>query len=314
MNAHRVIQMRLVGLGLALLFAFPAVYVAAFDDPSPHGLRVGVVGGPAALQNARAALDPERFDAVPYSSQSSAIAALRGDRVRGALTLAPDSATVAIASAYGMPVTQAVKEALTAAAARTEMPVRVVDVRPLPHHDSRGLSPFFTIMAAGIASLLFAVLLTLLARPLSLRHRLTACLAVAALGGLVVAFTVEVVVGALDGSFLGVAGILALFVAGVVLCVHGLGRLAGPAGLALGGALFLLVGTSSTGGGVTYQLQPAFYRAVSQLLPNGAAVAAVRNEVYFGGGHMAGALAVLGAWAAAGLALLVIVPKVKEPT
>jgi hypothetical protein len=307
-------QMRLVGLGLALLFAFPAVYVAAFDDPGPHGLRVAVAGGTAALERTRAALDPEQFDAIPYSSESAAIAALRDGRVRGAVTLLPGSATVAFASAYGMPITQAVKEALSAVAARNGTPARVIDVRPLSNHDSRGLSPFFTIMAAGIASLIFAVLLTLLARPLPLFERLAACLAVAVAGGVVVAFTIEVVVGALDGSFLGVAGILALFVAAVVLCVHGLGQLSGPAGLALGGLLFLLVGTSSTGGGLTYQLQPGFYRAVSQLLPNGAAVTAVRNEVYFGGGHTAGALAVLGAWAAAGLVLLVMAPELKEPT
>jgi hypothetical protein len=303
-----------VGLGLVLLFGFSAVYVAAFAEPAPHGLRVAVVGGTTALERTRATLDPQQFDAIGYGSEEAAIDALRDGSVRGALTLAPGGTTIAIASAYGMPITLAVRGALGAVAKRSGAPVRVMDVRPLPRHDSRGLSAFFTILAAGIASLLFAVVLTLHAPRLALRERLGACVAVAVAGGIIVAFAVEVVVGALDGSFLAVAGILALFVGAVVVCVHGLGRVAGPPGLALGGAIFLLVGTSSTGGGLTYQLQPAFYHAVSQLLPNGAAVTAVRNEVYFGGGHIAGALAVLGAWTTAGLVLLLVLPKVKEPT
>jgi hypothetical protein len=297
-------ELRLVVGGLVLLFAFTAVYVAAFNDPEPHGVRIGVVGGPEAMRAAHAGLDSERFELVPYASQQAATAALGRDDLRGVLTLRPGTAGVAIASAYGAGSIQPVKEALMGVAGRAGPAPRLADVRPLPKHDSRGLSSFFAVTGTAIASLLFGALMTFAGRGLPLRGRLAACTLIAVCGGLVVALAVETVVGALSTSFLGVAGILALLVAAVAWTAHGLGRLVGPVGLAAAGALFLLLGTSSAGGGVTYELEPGFYRAISQALPNGAAVTAVRNEVYFGGAHTLGALAVLAAWAIAGALLI----------
>ena len=67
--------------------------------------------------------------------------------------------------------------------------------------------------------------------------------------------------------------------------------------------MLLLVGMSTTGGAVTYEFEPGFYGAVSQLLPPGAALTAVRNVQYFDWAATLAPLAVLGAWAAGGLAL-----------
>jgi hypothetical protein len=63
----------------------------------------------------------------------------------------------------------------------------------------------------------------------------------------------------------------------------------------------LLLGLSSAGGAVTYQLEPGFYGALSQLLPPGAALTAVRNVEYFDWAGTLAPLLVLGAWAAGGL-------------
>jgi hypothetical protein len=304
MQPRRQTQLRLVATGLVLLFAFTAVFVAAFDDPEPHALDIGLVGSPVMVKQARAQLDPGRFHTVSYGSPSAAMADLKSDELRGVLTLRAGEATVAVASAYGAVPAQLVKAALTSAARGSGVSATVVDARPLPSHDSRGLSSFFTVTGAAIASLAFAVLLTLAARGLRARDRFVTCLLLACCGGLTAAFTAQTVVGALSGRFLAVAGVLALLVAAVALTVHGLGQIVGPAGLGLGALLFLLVGTSSAGGGVTYQLQPGFYRSISQLLPNGAAATAVRNEVYFGGAHTLGALVVLAAWALAGSVLV----------
>ena len=60
---------------------------------------------------------------------------------------------------------------------------------------------------------------------------------------------------------------------------------------------------SSAGGAVTYEFEPGFYGAVSQLLPPGAALTAVRNVQYFDWAATLTPLLVLGAWAAGGLAL-----------
>src|ERR1700755_1723949 len=75
---------RFAALGVLLLFGFTAVYSAAFHNPEPATLRVGVVGPPAALQAARAALDPREFLAVSYGSPAAVRRALARDEVHGA--------------------------------------------------------------------------------------------------------------------------------------------------------------------------------------------------------------------------------------
>jgi hypothetical protein len=302
----RAPHLRLVLAGLTLLFAFTAVFVTAVRDPRPHDLHVGIVGPLAALHEARAVLDPQRFSADRYPSEAAARRALLEDRLRGVLVAAPGRARILTASAYGSVPGLMTQQALTAVAAASGRPAATTDIRPLPAHDSRGLSAFFTVTGTIMAAVLFAVLLTVAGARLPVRARVAACALVAVLGGVVVALSVDTVVGALTGRFWGVAGIAALLIAAVVLSVHGLGRLFGPAGMASAALTFMLVGVSSAGGGMTYQLEPAFYRAISQLLPNGAALTALRNEVYFSGAHTLGALAALGAWAAGGALALAL--------
>jgi hypothetical protein len=62
----------------------------------------------------------------------------------------------------------------------------------------------------------------------------------------------------------------------------------------------MLLGQSSTGGAIGSAFQPGFYRAISELLPNGAAVTVLRNAVYFGGAHVVFPLLVIVTWALAG--------------
>jgi hypothetical protein len=293
---HALGAVRYVALGLVLLFGFTAVFTAAFHSPRPHQLRVAVAGGPEALSHARGALDPQRFDAVPARSEAEARTAVLHEDVAGALV----GHRVLVASAAGFNASQATAQALTAAAA----PATVEDLRPLPAHDSRGLSSFVTVTAATMASIVFAVLLTLIGHRHPLRARLTALMLVAGLGGVAVALSVDTTVGALTDDFWGIAGVVALLILAVVLCVHGVGRLVGHPGAGLAALTLVLVGVTSSGGGVGHQMQPGFYGAVSQFLPNGAAVSVLRNEVYFGGAHSLGALAVLIAWAAGGLVAL----------
>jgi uncharacterized phage infection (PIP) family protein YhgE len=89
----------------------------------------------------------------------------------------------------------------------------------------------------------------------------------AALAGLVTAFTVDVVVGALGDNMVGIAVVTGLLALAVSAAAHGLGHLWGPPGIAVAIVLMLLLGLSSSGGAMTYGLEPGFYGAISQLLP-----------------------------------------------
>ena len=296
--ARQLAASRFAVVGLLLLFAFPAVYGAAFHNPEPAALRVAVVGPANAVSKMRADLDPRQFLAVRYPSGSAARRALTHDEIHGALV----DGTILIASASG-----------AIAAQKTEMALKTVDPRaavediaPLPPHDARGISAFVAVAGITIASMVFAVLLTLAGGGHALRARIVALMLVSGLGGIAAALSVDTIDGALTGDFWGVAGVAALLILAVTLAVHGLGRLLGGVGAALVALVIMLIGMTSSGGAVGYELQPAFFRAVSQLLPPGAALTAVRNAVYLGGAHIVGALVVLGAWAAAGAVALAL--------
>jgi hypothetical protein len=127
--------------------------------------------------------------------------------------------------------------------------------------------------------------------------------AFAVAAGLVAAFDTDVVVGALNGHFVAVAAVTALLALAAAAAAHGLGHLGGAAGIVTAVLLLLLLGVSSAGGAVTYQFEPGFFGAVSQLLPPGAALTAVRNVQYFDGAATLAPLLTLAAWALGGLAL-----------
>jgi hypothetical protein len=277
---------RLTAAGLVLVFAFTSLYVAAFHAPRARGVDVAVIG-PGPWRS----LDPRAFDVHRYGSAGAARAALLDTDVRGVFV----GDRVLVAGAAGVAPAEAVAAAL---------PGRTVeDVRPLPAGDRRGLSPLFAVIGTLIPSLVFGVLLSVFGRALPARVRWIAVLVFAAVAGLVAAFDADVLVGALSGHFAGVAAVAALLALAAAAAAHGLGHLGGPAGIVAAVLLLLLLGVSSAGGAVTYQFEPGFYGAVSQLLPPGAALTAIRNVQYFDGSATLAPLLTLGAWAGGGLAL-----------
>jgi hypothetical protein len=295
---QRIGAARTVVIGLALLLAFTAVYTAAFHEPRPHGMPVGVVGGtPASFAQH---LSDAGFQVHAYAEEAAATKALVDADVHGVLVRGAGADTVLVTGAYGKAPTEVISAALEGVARADGGPVTVRDLKPLPRHDSLGLGAFFTIFGTALPSLLFGALLAIFHRSQPGRVRRTILAGYSVLAGIVVALSVEDVVGALSGHFWAVAGVASLLAFAVASLTFGLERLLGPPGVAASALIVMLLGQSSTGGAVGHALQPGFYGAISQLLPNGAALTAMRNVVYFGGAHIVVPLIVLGAWALAG--------------
>jgi hypothetical protein len=139
-------------------------------------------------------------------------------------------------------------------------------------------------------------------RGLPVRVRWPAIVVFAIVAGNVTAFDTDVLVGALTGHFAGIALVAGLLALAVSAAAHGLGHLGGPVGIVTAVLLLLLLGVSSAGGAVTYQFEPGFFGALSQLLPPGAALTAIRNVQYFDWAATLAPLLALAAWAAGGLA------------
>src|SRR6266851_1899601 len=295
---------RPVAAALVALFAFSAIFVEAFHAPRPHGLGIGFVGGAARASRIQRVLDaqaPGGFHVRGYADEAVGRHAVVHADVRAVFIPGASGDRLLVAAASGS--TQLVTESFHALAARTNTPLAVSDVAPLPAHDRLGLSSVFAVLGTLIPSLAFGALLASLARGASSRLRWTAVGGYAVLAGIVIALNVDVLIGALTGAFAGVAFVAGLLALAVAATVHGLTRLAGPAGLVTAVALLLLLGFPSSGGAVTPQLQPSFYGAISAWLPAGAALTAFRHVVYFDWAHTATPLLVLAAWAAGGLAI-----------
>jgi hypothetical protein len=297
---------RIVGGAVAVLFLSTILYVSAFHAPRPRSYDVGVVGPAAAAASLQDALDGSNrgaFDVRGYDTEFEARAALLDTKVHGVFMPRPRGDRILVAQALGMAATQAVTDALRGVASKSRTPVAVRDVRPLPSSDRRGLSSVFIVIATIFPSLVAGVLLSVLGRRLSWRLRWAAVLAYALAAGLVVAFNVHVVVGAFGSEFLGIALVSGLFALAVSAAAHGLTHLGGPPGIGLAVVVLLLVGVSAGGGAVGYEFEPGFYGAVSQLLPPGAAVTAVRNVEYFDWAATLAPIATLAVWAVGGLAV-----------
>ncbi|WP_030175846.1 hypothetical protein [Spirillospora albida] len=78
----------------------------------------------------------------------------------------------------------------------------------------------------------------------------------------------------------------------------------GHPGLGLGGLTFMLLGNPLSAAASAPELLPQPWGDLGALLPPGATVTLLRSAAYFDGAGAAGPLAVLAAWAVAGLALL----------
>src|SRR4051812_24734214 len=76
--------------------------------------------------------------------------------------------------------------------------------------------------------------------------------------------------------------------------------------------LFVVLGNSSSGGAVAPPLLPPPLAIVSEWLPSGATVTALREAVYFQGGQHVLPFAVLAVWAATWLGLMLLVSRRRE--
>lgn len=301
------IPIGLVAANLAFAAAFVAVALSAFHRPVPHRLPVGVVApAPAAhrLERAVVARAPGQFDLRPYLNERQARTAIGQRRIDGAIVISAADTRILTAEAGGAASAQALTAAFTAAAARNGQRATVVDVVAPKAGDSQALAPFFVILCVLFPSLATGAACAHLLRNARPRRRVAVPLTAAVAIGLAIAGIADGVSGL--GSYLPVAGIVALFSLAVSLPTAALGQIKTPL-VAVAVLVLLIFGVPASGGPAGLAaFGPGFLRALNPVLPLGVAVNAVRNTVYFGGHDTAGHLLVLAAWAAAGLVILAL--------
>jgi len=282
-----VVGVLLVGLG----FIFS--YVAAFHDPKPHGIKIAVVApGEAAAKVAGKlnGLPGGPLDASATPTEGAARQKIRGDEAVGALIVDPrgKSDRLLLAGAAGGALSSALTEVVELVEAGQERSVTVEDVVPLQGGDYRGLTSFYAVVGWLVCGYLLAALLGIMSgsrastlRTAGERFGVLALYSLAAgIGG---ALIVGPLLGAMTGSFAGVAGVGALVVFAAGSVTIALEELIGIVGIGVAILIFVVLGNPSAGGAYQSELLPGFWRAIGDLLPNGAAVEALRRIVYYGG-------------------------------
>ncbi|MFB4307625.1 hypothetical protein [Actinomadura sp. GTD37] len=291
--------------------AFIASYVGGIHGPHPHRMPVAVVGPASAAAKVDAALrgKGDAFDVRTYPTAAAASRAIRERDVYGAYL--PRQGRLLVTTAFGATASGLLRSTFAEVSAADGRTLTVQDVVPADPGDPEGLVPFYLVIGWIVSGYLVAAIIGLYRgmAAVTLRDgaaRLLAFAVFAAAIGAAGTLIVETGYGYLPGSPWLLTGIGAFCVFAVAVATAAVESLLGIIGTALTILVFVVLGNPSAGGPWPLPLLPPFWREVGPWLPNWAATEAVRNAVYFDGHALTRPLVVLAVWAAAGIALVLL--------
>lgn len=298
---QRAVRVLLIAVVLQTLFVF--FFLVPAHDPKPNGFPVAVTGTGPAVERFTARLREEGDFDVQQARTPAAGRRLVLDRdVYGSFVLGRRGAEqVVTATAASVPASQVVAGIGRAAGARG-----VVDVRPLPPGDPRGVTLNVLVLPLVITSILAALMAVNLVPDIDVRGRVGLTALAGLLGGLIAVAIANWWRDALPGPWLAEVGVIALAVLAIALVSAGIIRLLGPAGTVLPFLLFLMLGNPASGVASAPELLPTPWNPVGQVLPPGALGSALRGTAYFDGAGVVFPIVVLAAWALLGLWLVVL--------
>jgi hypothetical protein len=294
-------------LAIAMGVLFLASYSLLLGDPVPRHIDAALVGNPqgnAGTVDAAQSVAKDSLVFQRYASLPAALHAMDEQNVYATLDLTSPTPTLSVASAAGASVARVLEQVSTVDAA-----VRVVDTHPLGPADPNGLETFYLMLVPTIIGFITVFQMRTHAAGLTLR-RWTAVFV-----GLDVA--ASIVFTLVDGPLLHrlalpvpeTWGILALQLVAVSSFASLMQVLIHRWALLPTWTFFTILGNSASGGAVAPALLPQPFAFVSQWLPSGATVDALREAVYFPSYQHARPIAVLATWATALLATMLVVSR-----
>ncbi len=274
---------------------FVTTYTLALGDPMPHRIQAALVGDASAhaptvhaVQGvARDSLAFQRYDSVP-----AALRAIDRQRVYAALDLTGRRPTLYVASAAGASVARVLAQVSTA-----DRAVRVVDTHPLPATDPSGVDIFYLMLVTTIMGFFTVYQVRANAGGLSLPRWTAFVVGLALVASLALTLVDGPLLHRLPLPVAETWGILALQLLATASFTSLLAVLIGRWAVLPTWLFFVILGNSSSGGAVAPPLLPRPFAFVSQWLPSGATVTALRDAVYFRAHQDMRPIAVLATWA-----------------
>ena len=294
-----------IGMGLA--------YESAFHAPSPHHMKVAVVGsGPQADVLAQTLKDTagDALDVSTIATPSAAQAQIMDRTLVAAYTpgaTAATAPTLTVATANSATDVEVAQKIFTQVAAAQHQPLTVDDLTPMPSQDPTNQALFFLLVAVSIGSYGSVAVLGGAGAVLRMRTRAALCLgvsfAVAAIGTVLAGPVFHFVQHDLFGLF-GLAWVYSFAVVAIGTALHRfLGRWT-TLGTML---LFVMLNFTSSGGVFRPELQNGFFASLHAFWIGSGFVEGSRSMLYFDGrAGFASDVWILAIWAAVGAAALAL--------
>ncbi len=211
------------------------------------------------------------------------------------------------AAAAGQAPTQgdSARDGSDPAASATEVPqVTITDVVPLTDDDPSGAGLAIAGLPLTLGGIVGGVLTSMGIR--SRRMRLVGTIVYGVVGGLALALIMQTWFGILQGSFTINALAIGLSIAATVGLINGFVSLIGPAGIAIGAVLTMLIGNPIASLNQPKEFLAGSWGDIGQFFVPGAAGTLLRDLSYFPDAPVALQWWVLSAWLAVGIALILV--------
>jgi hypothetical protein len=286
----------IVVLAIVMGSLFVTSYSIALGDPVPHRIDAALVGDPTTHARTVSSLQSVANHGLVFRRYASVHAArhqLDQQNVYAVLDLTSPKPTLYVASAAGASVAR-VLERISA----VDPAVQVVDTHPLGTSDPNGLEVFYLMLIATIIGFFTVFQVRQNAGGLSLRRWTAFVVALAVTASLAFTLVVGTVLHLLALPVLESWGILALQIIAAASFTSLMAVLIGRWAVVPTWLFFVILGNSASGGAVAPPLLPRPLAFVSQWLPSGSTVTALREAVYFPGDQHTQAIVVLATWAA----------------
>ncbi|GAQ62475.1 ABC transporter permease [Streptomyces scabiei] len=308
--AHSVPPNRRMVAVIVLIPVIAALALWAFAWPNartaPRDLPLGVAGPATAVAQVEKQLAHREgaFEIHRYADETAAREAIEDRTVYGAVVVTQAGPKLLTASAASPMVAQLLQQAVTRQAAEEGTRVAITDVVATSPNDPRGAAFGAGVLPLALAGTASGAMVTLLG--LRRGRAAGALVGAAVLVGLAATAITESWLGVLGGHWWAEAGVLSLTTLAVGGTVAGFASLLGKPGMGLGALLIVFVGNPFAGAATAPQLLPEPAGTLGRLLPPGAGVSLLRSVSFFDGAAALAPALVLTAWAAFGLAAVLL--------
>lgn len=291
---QRAVLISVVAVVMGSLFV--TTYSLSLGDPVPHHIKAALIGDPAAGPRTVAAVEKVAGDKLVferYSSVSAALNAINHQHIYAALDLDSSRPALYVASAAGASVARVLEKVDVA-----DPSVRVVDTHPMASDDPNGLDIFYLMLVATIVGMVTVFQVRGQVPGLGLRHHISFVIGLAVLASTVLTLVDGPLLHRPAALYPEEWGILAVHVLAVSSFSSLMAVLVRAWAIVPSWLFFVILGNASSGGAVAPPLLPPPFAFLSQWLPSGATVSALRNAIYFRDYQLARPLLLLGVWAA----------------